>query len=259
MNNKSLIFSEILSSIENDKYRDFARALIETIPDYFWDIGASSTGKYHPEYTLGDLGLARHTVALVRILNHMLTVESMQSVYDSEKRDCLRIAGMMHDTRKCGNEYKKFTTFDHPLLAGQVVRNVEFDGDLSSEDREFIATCIESHMGQWNTDRRSSITLPKPETASQRLLHLCDYLASRKDILIDFGGTAKRNENAKSQDNYNPDTYCFTFGKHTGKSLDTVMKEAPYYINWCVENIQNMNLVNMLKIFLEKHQKGIDK
>ena len=40
-------------------------------------------------------------------------------------------------------------------------------------------------MGQWNTN--STAKLPTPETQDQKVLHLADYLASRKDINMEFG------------------------------------------------------------------------
>ena len=75
MNNKSSIFNPILDTIVSEDIRKFAERCIETIPNYFWDVGASSTGKYHPQYALGDLGLARHTCALVRFMNHIFEVD----------------------------------------------------------------------------------------------------------------------------------------------------------------------------------------
>lgn len=62
-NEKSKIFDSVVCTIENKDIREFAKQCIETIPDYFWEVGASSTGKYHPQYALGELGLARHTCA----------------------------------------------------------------------------------------------------------------------------------------------------------------------------------------------------
>ena len=87
------------------------------IPDYFFDVGASSTGKYHPQYALGDLGLARHTVALCRFMNHMFAIEQTQNKFNSRERDLLRLAGIMHDSRKSGeaDSKSKFTVFNHPL------------------------------------------------------------------------------------------------------------------------------------------------
>jgi hypothetical protein len=41
-------------------------------------------------------------------------------------------------------------------------------------------------MGQWNTDKRSSVVLPKPKTVIEKLVHLADYLASRKSLEFNF-------------------------------------------------------------------------
>ena len=54
MNSKSSIFDSILNTIESEDIRKFAERCIETIPDYIWNVGASSTGKYHHQYALGD-------------------------------------------------------------------------------------------------------------------------------------------------------------------------------------------------------------
>jgi hypothetical protein len=44
-------------------------------------------------------------------------------------------------------------------------------------------------MGQWNYDSYTKKeVLPKPKTAEQRFVHMCDYLASRKFIDVKFNG-----------------------------------------------------------------------
>ena len=49
-----------------------ASYLIEYVPDFFWEIGASSTGKYHPAFSQGEGGLVRHTKAVVAFANELL-------------------------------------------------------------------------------------------------------------------------------------------------------------------------------------------
>jgi len=52
---------------------------------------------------------------------------------------------------------------------------------------EQIAKCIKSHMGQWNTDYKTKEEmLPKPQNEIEKFTHLCDYLASRKMLEINF-------------------------------------------------------------------------
>ena len=74
-----------LRTIENDDLRILAEEMIKTIPEYWYHVGASSTGKYHPEYYLGEGGLMRHTVALVRILNYMLEARIFYSLFSTHE------------------------------------------------------------------------------------------------------------------------------------------------------------------------------
>ena len=233
-NEKSKIFDSLLDTFENPDIKAFAKTCINTIPNYFWDVGASSTGKYHPKYALGDLGLARHTCAVVRFLNHILSVDCYRNDFTSRERDLLRVAGIMHDSRKSGNDSEftrnKYTRFDHPIQAADVVRSQK--GLLPESEIALVADTIESHMGQRNKDWRSGTVLPLPETKYQKILHLADYLASRKDIEILFQGYQK-SENQSVQ----TEEYIFNFGKHNGEKLSDVIKNDPGYIVWAKENI----------------------
>lgn len=236
MNYDKTVFNIILDTFENEDLKEFCDQCLNTIPPYFWEVGASSTGKYHPEYALGVGGLARHTLALCRIMNHLFSIDCVKNQYTSRERDLLRIAGLMHDTRKSGSqedyEKSKYTKFDHPLLASNEVARVwnNYDGKkMSIEEAKLVRSVIESHMGQWNTDKRSSVELPTPEDKYQILLHVCDYLASRKDIELQF------DEEIKSE---TPDvnTWVLPFGKYKGMTLIEVQAENPGYIEWAKNN-----------------------
>lgn len=233
-NEKSKIFDSLLDTFENEDIKNFANECIETIPSYFWNVGASSTGKYHPQYALGDLGLARHTCVLVRFLNHILNIDCYKNDFTSRERDLLRVAGIMHDSRKSGNDEdyarNKFTRFEHPLLAANEIRTII--GFIPEEELELVANTIESHMGQWNTDKRSKVVLPLPENKYQKMLHLADYLASRKDIEVLFDGFEVPKKEVPPIDGY-----ILIFGKHNGEKLVDVAKSDPDYIRWAKENM----------------------
>jgi hypothetical protein len=49
-----------------------------------------------------------------------------------------------------------------------------------------IANLIESHMGQWTKNNRSTIELPLPSNDAEWLLHYADYLASRTWLYLTF-------------------------------------------------------------------------
>lgn len=243
-NEKAKSFDSLLGTFENEDIKNFAVECIETIPNYFWDVGASSTGKYHPQYALGDLGLARHTCALVRFLNHILNIDCYKNDFTSRERDLIRVAGIMHDSRKSGDDEayskNKFTKFDHPVLAANEIRTII--GFIPEEEVEFVAHAIESHMGAWNTDKRSKVVLPTPDTEAQKLLHLADYLASRKDIDVQFGENEKpKMEIPKLEE------YVFSFGKYNGKKLVDVAKLDNGYIAWAKENMTREPIRSLLQ------------
>ena len=82
-----------------------------------------------------------------------------------------------------------FTVFDHPLLMADAVRAYKGNNIISDEEIEIIAHSIESHMGQWNTSNKvkdKGIILPKPNDKYQEIVHLADYLASRKPLEMEF-------------------------------------------------------------------------
>ena len=245
MNEKAKIFDSLLETFENNDIKEFAKLCIETIPDYFWDVGASSTGKYHPAYALGDLGLARHTCALVRFLNHAFAIDCYKNDYTSRERDLIRLAGIMHDSRKSGNDkdYKisKYTRFNHPVLAADVIRGLR-GNIIEDTEIEFIATTMACHMGQWNTDSRSKETLPTPVTSAQKLLHFADYLASRKDLDVSFEETVA----PKPAEKPTLETYKMPFGKHVGKTLPEIAAIDKGYIAWAKKNMEKEPVKTLL-------------
>jgi len=239
------LFNPILDTFENNDLKEFAKECIDTIPAYWYSVPASSTGKYHPQYSLGDGGLARHTLAVVRLLNHMLSIDCIKDKYTSRERDLLRIAALMHDSRKSGTQEEfdksKWTKFNHPLLASDEVAKVwnnHEDKTMTIEEAKIIRHTIESHMGQWNTDKRSpDVTLPTPQDKYQIILHLADYLASRKDIELLFD----KHEETKHKQESEPDIYTWRlpFGKYSGMTLLEVKNMNPGYIEWAKNNIDS--------------------
>lgn len=185
---KSDIFRDEIKLIEDSKLREFVVDFINRgVPDYFFVVPASSSGKYHPEYALGEGGLVRHTKACVRIADHLLSLEQ-NSILSELYRDEIIVALLVHDTYKCGLGKGTSTAFEHPLIVSNMLqlfaKQYYPNPDLRYRVKR-IAKLTASHMGQWNTSKRSKVVLPKPQTETERFVHMCDYLASRKDITID--------------------------------------------------------------------------
>lgn len=246
----------ILTTIVNEDIRKFAEVLVDGLPQYIWEVGASSTGKYHPAYSLGVGGLMRHQIAVVRFLNYFFELEQYNTNFTSREMDLMRVAGLVHDGRKSGEQTdynrSKFTKFDHPIQMANVIRS--YNGKyLNPDEIEFIANCIESHMGQWNVDRKSGEVLEKPTNDYQRFVHLADYLASRKDLTMAFDNVETPKPVAT-----NVDDYVVSFGKYKGTKLVDLFKKDRNYCMWLKENSYQREIVEMIKQIEAKHSNQED-
>ena len=175
----------------------FTKWCLEQLPDYFYEVAASSSGKYHPSYTQGEGGLVRHTQAAVRIANELFKNDTVQNFDDLEK-DIIRVSLLLHDGVKHGIDGSTHTVASHPLEVVKYLEDRYFEVPEESLPDEVIeimevdiwyqiTECIKSHMGQWNTDYKTKEEiLPRPKDDIQRFTHLCDYLASRKCLEFNF-------------------------------------------------------------------------
>ena len=247
------LLEPILNTFENEDIKEFAVELLNNLPEYIWHVGASSTGKYHPAYSLGEGGLMRHQMAVVRFLNFFLELEQYGAGMTSRERDLMRTAALIHDGMKSGTQEdytkSKYTKFNHPLLMANVIRST--DG-LDASERDFIAHCIESHMGQWNVDKKTNVELPKPKDEYQKLVHLADYLASRKSLAMDFENIEAPRVESK------PEDYVLTFGKHKGEKLIDLCRVGDDYVDWMEENIGRADVQNAIKAVKQKLAAELD-
>ena len=177
----------------------FALELIDRVPDYFWKESASSTGNHHPDFSLGEGGLARHSLMVYRWLKMLLEANEQDM---KEFVPGMVIASLFHDCCKRGmpDIVQEHTAFEHPLLSAKFVldnaerfakENADFmeqsieDEDAFKHNVAVAVSCIETHMGRFNTSKHSEVVLPKPKTPMQYMVHLADYIASRKCTTFD--------------------------------------------------------------------------
>ena len=196
---KVLTFEKELQWIKSKNIRRFVIEMISLLPDYFFEIPASSTGKYHPEYSLGKGGLVRHTKGTVVIAKTLLDLPMFNEQWtcdyslpfndyftDTDK-DIIIASLILHDGLKCGINQTKYTIATHPTeMVNFIKSNQNACIFIDETTLNKICGCIASHMGQWNTNKNGEIILPTPQTEAEKFVHLCDYLASRRYIEINF-------------------------------------------------------------------------
>ena len=183
---KEEMFLDELGYISDENYADCLLKIIEMLPEYWFHEAASSTGKYHPGYALGEGGLLRHSKAAMRIGFELLSNPSIGGKYTDREKDLMLMSLLVHDGLKCGNPKEKYTRFDHPILMAKFIVDNQKEIGLNKEDAEFMSDVIKTHMGPWITDYDGNEVLEPPKTKYQNFVHMCDFLASRKCLLVPF-------------------------------------------------------------------------
>lgn len=174
--NKSEFFERETLFIESVDLQDFVRFYFdEKVGDWFWKSGASSSGKFHPQFTKGEGGLVKHTRAVVWVCEELLKMSSY-AYMKAEYKDYARVACLLHDTCKYGrgDTEDKDCYKEHGRLAADAVAAAWLSFFDQGEAPELLLMAIRSHMGQWVEDRND-----RPFTNIDRLVHLADYIASR--------------------------------------------------------------------------------
>lgn len=177
-----------IDSIPHQGLRELTRLVMQTCPDCFWTMPASTTGKHHPAISLGPGGpggLVRHTRAVVHLTRHMLEWEGIAP--ENPNYSAAIAAAVMHDCCK-KTDAEKHTAFTHPLRAVELIERVAAaHPTLLVPPATLRTTCaiVAAHMGRWNTSRHAAVTLPEPCTPLQRCVSIADFLASRKDINLE--------------------------------------------------------------------------
>lgn len=200
----SELFTKEIGYISDETLKKIVVDTLDASPECIQTIPASSSGKYHPVYSLGDGGLVRHVRAAVGIAHSMIETDIFKNIalgvgaddYETIMiyKDVAYAALILHDCMKPDDTPKHGTRFDHPLLAATLFKNTAAKY-VTNENMDYmkviiplIHSCIASHMGgEWNTaPYAKGVILPKPKLGIEEFVHMCDYLASRKFLLFDF-------------------------------------------------------------------------
>lgn len=178
--NRIKIFEREIELIKDEKLKGAVRSYMnDCVADWFYKVGASASGKFHPKFSQGEGGLVRHTKAVVMFAEELLRMSSYAYMKDIYK-DYVIAACIIHDTAKYGltGEMDKTIYKDHAENAAKLFENwclIECDYIPS----ELMLNAVKAHMGQWTTNRED-----KPFTPIDRCVHMADYMASRSFIDI---------------------------------------------------------------------------
>jgi len=254
---KIAVFQPYLDKFETDEMRLYCADMIAEIPDYIFTMPSSTSGKFHNATQCLPHGQVYHIIMFAEVMNYRLALKGNKEKFKSpSQRDAMRCVPFFHDAIKCGLNGSQYTVHDHPMLAGEWVRNTKVEHDINDKTKEAIARMCERHSGEWTTTKRSKVVLPEPENAMELFCHECDILSSRNNIdmqppeylnniFTDTVDSVEFDEN-----------YVMPFGKYAGQKLIDIYKHKPDYIEWMEKNISKRDVLNMIKAMKEALKSG---
>ena len=257
-------FAFELSEIKDENLKKFLTIILEGTGDWFYHDPASTSGKYHPQYALGDGGLMRHTRSVAYWTKELCRTE----LFDVNERqaELLYVAAILHDIRKhtaTGGYIQKHARAAYDLI---LAKQAEYPELLSKEEAQYMADAVSTHMGIWGVKDGER----KPSSDAEKLLHIADYNASRKEIIMEFANvpanlpkapklpTVPTIEVVKTQsesinENKEEKPLIFNFGKYRGKTIDEIYSENKDYLEWIKNQTEffDPEIQNKVKKYLD--------
>lgn len=247
------IFAHELSFIKDQNIKEYAEVVLALCPSYFYSSPGSTGGKYHPVYENCKGGLILHTRTVVWLVHEMSELDMFELT--QKQKDLMIVAALLHDCKRNGDNTRcRYSQFNHPICAYDFIMEIDGLDIISHEDVEFIADAVKSHMGQWN--KKGKTELPLPKTKAQQLLHLADFIASRRELnVLDYltETDAKVNDNNDHSNMNNINNFRLRFGKYSGDTIGEILEKDSQYVKWLY--MKNTDLLkNGEKAFIPTEQ-----
>ena len=175
----SIYFKRELNLIADENLRMAVEAYFnERVPKWFFESGASASGKFHPVFSQGEGGLVRHVKAVVMFAEELLRMSSY-AYMPQQYKDYVIVACLIHDCAKYGMS----DTLDKSAYKEHAPNGAKmFDAFMREKYgvcvSEKLLDAVRTHMGQWSEKE------DKPFSPIDRCVHMADYMASRSFIDI---------------------------------------------------------------------------
>jgi hypothetical protein len=177
-----------VEKITNPRIKQATLKCLENAPEYFWKTPASITGKYHPQWALGEGGLIRHTLAIVDVGINMARYD-----VEVEPQTFITIvpACILHDITKYGindtpesleSDPQLYWYKNHHITGATFCRSVWYNNVFPAgnsnngsyaDETLWLEVCnlIVGHAGRWGI---------KPVSKTGWVLHLSDLAVSTR-------------------------------------------------------------------------------
>lgn len=160
--------------IEDEELREQTLdALQRMVPDYFWEVPATSSGRYHNPFARRRHGLWAHVKMVFTAYERIVDSYVELGIISELEADMGRAAVLLHDALKYGHEYEEgdSTVRNHDNLASHWLSH-------NSELPKTVVDAVARHNGGWY-EGPSPVYEDEPVAM---LVHTADMIGSTKNV-----------------------------------------------------------------------------
>jgi len=179
------MFESELRHISDNEIIAFVKIILNNAPQKFYTMPASSGGRYHPVTSQVIGGLINHTKQVFYIAQTIL--DTRLPIFRGN-RDVVLASCLLHDIYKYDEHPdNQWTIRNHAIKAVEWIKQLPdvqefFSCYIEKPDWYYeILDCIQSHNGVFSKEYQGEFNV------NQSIVHLADYIASRKWNLFDNG------------------------------------------------------------------------
>jgi hypothetical protein len=166
---KMTYLSHVMNFHDED-LRKLGMDLIVVLPNYFWELPASSSGHHHPVDERGQHGLVIHSFRVARA-GLCLTESRKLQKYN----DIMKFCGLFHDGGRYGfDEFpERHTIPEHPEMMAEFVKE---HSTVRADSVMKAINCIRTHSGLWGKY--------PPQCEFEWMFHDADNVASKLHLIM---------------------------------------------------------------------------
>lgn len=168
-------FTQNCLAIKDETLRAYALQCIPAIPEQFWTVPSSSSGKHHPPDERGMHGRVIHTFRALKI--GLLLCDQIE--FNEIDTDIVRFAILYHDITEAGIDIQLLhSDLDHPETCVKLLAQTITFHDPNWNYGPFyeVLNCIRCHTGRWGKIQ--------PDSTIESIVHTADNISSKLHLIV---------------------------------------------------------------------------
>jgi len=163
--------NEAIKKIQNARIKRITTEAFNNVAPRFFHEAASTSGKYHPIFSLGDGGLVRHVLAAAHFCERFLVAAPQLSQYEKDIALAAVLRSLIASHMGCWNKPTK-RDITNRLRLDEIIAAFKKSGYFVRPDIKSLSV----------EEIQNELALPTPDTFLRQLVANSDYVAADRSL-----------------------------------------------------------------------------